>query len=224
MRKLVLWGHNVQDYQKMFNLSTDEINHSKILEFGCGPSAVNAPSRSIVSCDPLFKQNNAELAASVQSSFADRVAQIKREKTPFDLSEAGSLEQLLAARQQGIDAFFADYASGKEEGRYIGSDGEDLPFSDFYFDFALVSHYLFADIEEQNVESHVRLIQELARVAKDVRIFPISDVLGRASQFLGPVLLSLQQAKYGVEVREVDFHLYRHGNAMLRVWAQQCSV
>ncbi len=114
--------------------------------------------------------------------------------------------------------------SGKAEGRYIGVADYHLPFADFSFDFALSSHYLFADLDEQTVEFHLAVIRELARVAKEVRIFPLIDREGNTSEFLGPVLLGLQQENYGVEVREVAFHLHKTGNAMLRVWAQQCPV
>jgi len=38
------------------------------------------------------------------------------------------------------------------------------------------------------------------------------------------VLLGLQQENFGVEVREVSCALYPEGNAMLRVWAQECEV
>ena len=40
MRKLVLWGHHIDEYREMFNLSSQDF-HSRILEYGCGPSAIN---------------------------------------------------------------------------------------------------------------------------------------------------------------------------------------
>ena len=70
----------------------------------------------------------------------------------------------------------------------------------------------------------MRVIRELARVAKEVRIFPLIDRHGQPSPFLGPVLLGLQEGNYGVEVKEVPYHLQPKGNAMLRVWAQQCQL
>ena len=99
-----------------------------------------------------------------------------------------------------------------------------LPFADFSFDLALSAHYLFAAFDNQDVASNLVAIQELTRVAKELRIFPLINRYGEPSPFLGPVLLALQQANYGVEVREVNYHLQPKGNAMLRVWAQQCPV
>ena len=97
-----------------------------------------------------------------------------------------------------------------------------LPFTDFTFDLALCPYYLFSVEDSLPVEEYLRLIYELARVAKEVRIYPLINN-GLTSPHLGPVLLGLQQENYGVEVRDVTSSLLQ-ANAMLRVWAQQCHV
>ena len=97
-----------------------------------------------------------------------------------------------------------------------------LVFDDFTFDLALCPYYLFMPV--QSVDASLQVIRELARVAKEVRIFPLSDTHGLPSPLLGPVLLGLNQENYGVEVRDVTSSLKPKGNAMLRVWAQQCQV
>lgn len=99
-----------------------------------------------------------------------------------------------------------------------------LPYADFAFDFALCSHYLFRDLDEQSTDVHLQVIRELARVAKEVRVAPLINHEGNPSEFLGPVLLGLQQDNYGVEVRNVDVEPQQNVNAMLRVWAQQCML
>jgi hypothetical protein len=227
MRKLVLWGHSVDEYREMFDLSQDEIN-SKILEYGCGPSAVNFQlsqvNNRVVSCDPLFVLDRDTLYSKSVMIFAQMAEEIKSEQEHFDFTRSGSFDKLMAERKLGLETFFADYKQGKSEERYIGVTDYHLPFADFSFDFALCSHYLFADLDDQTVDFHMTVIRELARVAKEVRIFPLIDKDGNTSAFLGPVLLGLQQENYGIEVREVDFHLHKSGNAMLRVWAQQCIV
>ncbi|MBL7479077.1 hypothetical protein [Legionella bononiensis] len=227
MRKLVLWGHGVDEYREMFDLSDSEIN-SKILEYGCGPSAVNSQltqmNNQVVSCDPLFVLDKDTLYSKSVMIFSQMADEIKSEEEHFDFSRSGSFDKLLAERKVGFEQFFADYRKGKTEGRYLGVTDYHLPFADFTFDFALCSHYLFADLDDQTVDFHLNVIRELARVAKEVRIFPLIDNDGQTSSFLGPVLLGLQQDNYGIEVREVAFHLQKSGNAMLRVWAQQCIV
>lgn len=105
---------------------------------------------------------------------------------------------------------------------YAPASHERLPFTDFTFDIALCPYSLFTAV--QTVDGAMQVIRELARVAKEVRIFPLSDTHGLPFPLLGPVLLGLNQENYGVEVRDVTTTFQPKGNAMLRVWAQQCQV
>jgi len=227
MRKMVLWGHHVDEYQEMFALSEDDFQ-SRLLEYGCGPSAINAElhetTKHIVSCDPLFTLDKATLSTKVSLVFEEMLDQIKEQQDQFDFSRYGGFDGLVAERRQGVAEFFADYERGRAEKRYVPLREYQLPFADFSFDFALSSHYLFADLEAQDIDFHLQAIRELARVAKEVRIFPLVDCMSQTSPFLGPVLLGLQQENYGIEVREVAYPLQPKGNAMLRVWAQQCQL
>lgn len=226
MRKLVLWGHHLDEYREMFALSDADLN-SRLLEFGCGASAVNAELRDknrVISCDPLFTLDKGTLSTKVSLIFEDMVTLVTEQQDKFDFSSYGSFDALVARRRQGMAEFFADYEQGKAEKRYVPASDMSLPFKHFEFDFALSSHYLFADLDDQDIDFHLQVIRELARVAKEVRIFPLIDRHGQLSPFLGPVLLGLQQDQYGVEVREVSYHLQPKGNAMLRVWAQQCQL
>jgi len=227
MRKLVLWGHHVDEYREMFDLSPADFN-SRVLEYGCGPSAMNAElhedTQHVVSCDPLFTLDKSTLSTKVSLIFEDMVEQVGENQDKFNFGRYNGLEGLVKKRRAGMAEFFADYERGLAEKRYLPLTEYALPFADFSFDVALSSHYLFADLDDQDVKFHLQVIQELARVAKEVRIFPLIDRLGQPSPFLGPVLLGLQQGNYGVEVREVSYHLQPKGNAMMRVWAQQCPV
>lgn len=227
MNKLVVWGHHMDEYREMFDLSEDDLK-GKLLEFGCGPTAFNVDvqnhAKLCISCDPLFNLDSATLRSKVALIVADMAEKVAAEQDKFDFSRDGSLNALLQRRSLGVEEFFADYKLGKKEGRYVGIKEIKLPFADFTFDFALSSHYLFADLDDQDIQFHVQAIKELARVAKEVRIFPLIDRNGKPSPLLNHVLLYLQQHKYGTEVRSVAYHLQPNGNAMLRVWAQECQL
>jgi SAM-dependent methyltransferase len=228
MRKIVLWGHGVKDYQEMFDLTQADLR-KKILEFGCGATAFNAQlhhiNSSLISCDPLFNLNGEDLRTEVDKTLAEMEERVIKDQDKFNFQQYGGLANLVNERKEGMEQFFADYEKGGQEGRYRDmSSQEELPFADFYFDLALSSHFLFSAMDTKNVDYYLKIIKELARVAKEVRIFPLVDRFGDLSPFVGPVLLGLQQENYGVEIREVPYHLQHNGNAMLRVWAQQCSV
>jgi len=220
MSNLVLWGHHIDEYQEMFDLTPAHFG-GKLLEFGSGPSAFNAEmqqaEKRCVSCCPLFALDKATLTTKAMLVFADMADKVSNERDKYNFSQYGNFEGLLAKRRDGMAKFFADYPLGKKEKRYLPTQDISLPFADFSFDLALSSHYLFG-------EFHVKVIKELARVAKEVRIFPLIDRDGQPSPFLGPVLLQLQLDNYGVEVRSVNYLLQPQGNAMLRVWAQECQL
>ena len=227
MRKLVLWGHDVEEYREVFALSDADLK-GHLLEYGCGLSSVNAALHAkgidVVSCDPLFNLDKASLCSETSAIFADMVTRVEKDRAIFNFSKYGSVDALVEHRRQGMATFLEDYDKGIKEKRYLPLEGHTLPFADFSFDLALCSHYLFANFDDQDVDFQLQAIRELARVAKEVRIFPLINRYGQPSPFLGPVLLGLQQEGYGVEVREVAYDLQPKGNAMLRVWAQQCQV
>lgn len=227
MSILVFWGHHVDEYMEMFDLTKKDLQ-GKLLEFASGPSAFNVEAgkiaKKIVSCDPLFNLDYDTLKTKASLVFSDMVRQVEAEQEKFDFSRYGSLQALAKKRQEGMDAFFADYKKGMDASRYLAINELKLPFDDFSFDYALSSHYLFSQLEDQSVEFHIQLLKELARVAHEVRIFPLIDRNAQPSPMLGPVLLGLQRENYGTEVRSVDYHLQPKGNAMLRVWAQECPV
>lgn len=227
MRKRVLWGHHVSEYKEMFDVS-DAALEANLLEYGCGASAVNAElhqaGTTVVSIDPLFALSKPELVQQVNQDFDERVQQVLADQAQFNVESYGGMDAFLATRRAGMDVFFADYNAGIEEGRYKALLDGTLPFENFSFDLALSSHYLFANAADNAVVHHLETIKELARVAKEVRIFPLIERAGTPSELLGPVLLGLQQASFGTEVREVRCALYPEGNAMLRVWAQACDV
>jgi hypothetical protein len=226
MRKGVLWGYHWDDYREIFDLSEASLT-SRFLEYGSGVSAVNQELHQqgawMVSCDPMFTLDCARFASQAAFIFEEAVASLRASKNEGDVSDA-RLDAFIASRRQGMAHFFSDYEQGKREGRYLAVTEDTLPFLDHTFDTALSTHYLFVDAEDHEVDMHLQTIRELARVAKEVRIFPLMDRHGHASSLLGPVLLGLQQEEYGVEVREVMPHRGTKGHAMLRVWAQQCWV
>ncbi|MCX7090196.1 MAG: hypothetical protein NTU48_01910 [Legionellales bacterium] len=228
MERLVLWGHHLDEYRDMFDLP-DVALGMRFLEFQSGVTAFQYELRGtaahLVSYDTWFDLSKEALREKVEASFAARLAQITERAEAFDLSRyAGSLDELTAYRRQGIAHFFADYDLGHAEGRYVFAEQAKLPFPGFFFDYALSAHHFFSNMAPQTVAYHVDILEGLAQVAKEVRIFPLVDAQGRPSELLGPVILALQQKNYGIEVRKVGYHLQPQGNAMLRIWAQQCEV
>lgn len=98
-----------------------------------------------------------------------------------------------------------------------------LPFPDQSFDLALCFNILFVEEEKPAEDYRLSSVLELIRVASEVRIFPLVDKLSRPSQHLGPILQTLQQKGFGVELRQIK-QAGDTGNALLRIWNESCLV
>lgn len=129
----------------------------------------------------------------------------------FDLSDVQLSEPMLVYRSSTL-------MKDKQHVTHFERAESSLPFSDFQFSFALSSYPFFTASEA--VEQIVLELEELARVAKEVRIAPLMFQEAQVELVLGPVMLMLQQKNYGVEVRV----LADKQSALLRIWALGCAV
>lgn len=217
------WVHSLDDYQHMFALAEHDLTRS-ILDYPASISSFNAEmyacGHTVISADSHYNLIPFDMSKHVDNiiqhlathlhQYADRI-QGEGEKT---------LENIVNAWNHYAQMFVTDYSHGKLEGRYRVAQLPTLPFADFEFELALCSDLLFRS-KEMLPE---RMIAELCRVAHEVRVFPLLDAQGEVSATLGAVMLNLQHANFGVEVREVPYKLQKGSNAMLRIWAKQCVV
>lgn len=219
-------GFGLDEYIKMFGLTENELNMN-ILDCRAGASCFAAQmhqnSKSVIASDPLYqlpidKVRNLVIAAkdSIRQSFSEdsQVFSILKEKA----------EEFVQTAETGVQIFLDDFEDGLKEHRYVTDSLPNLPFKNEQFQLALVCHYLFTFSEQMTAQDHIDAIQELIRVANEVRVFPLVTYAGKLSPYVGEVVASLQANGYGVEIRGVDYELQNEGNAMLRVWAEACSV
>lgn len=209
------WIYSLADYRKMFALTDADLSRT-ILDYPGGISSFNAEvyaqGYSIQSADPCY-----HIAADDMVHFVDDV--IAHNQTQL---AAADQTQVVQAWQQSKAQFLADYALGQQQGRYQVMDLPLLPVADQRYQLMLCPNLMFTKrLELLNSE---QIIIELCRVAEEVRIFPVVNDEGELSESLGPLLLTLQQRNYGVEIREVGYQQYHNGNVMLRLWARECVV
>lgn len=224
---LVLWGHSLADYQEMFALTEDDLT-KRILDCYPGAASFNAEITKrhghVISMDDLYRYDQTSLSIFLSETFNEMLQRIHQQTDQFDWQHVKSLDEFSKKRQQGVKEFLSDYSEGKKSQRYISNNMLATHFADREFDLALCSHFLFGLREEQDLNYHVGVLNELSRIAEEVRIFPLVDSRGNISPLVGPVLLSLQQQNLGVEVREVPYQLQKNGNAMMRIWIKACAL
>ena len=93
----------------------------------------------------------------------------------------------------------------------------DLPFEDGQFDLALVSHLLFLYSEQLDFDFHRAAVEELLRVAREVRIFPLLTLERRPSPHVGPICTHVARRGWKAEVCVVPYEFRRGSNEMLRI-------
>jgi ubiquinone/menaquinone biosynthesis C-methylase UbiE len=90
-----------------------------------------------------------------------------------------------------------------------------LSFNDAQFDLALSSHFLFLYSEHLDEQFHKDALDEMLRVAKEVRIFPLVTLSGEVSTHLTPVITYLEDRGYGCEVIKTAYEFQKDGDEML---------
>lgn len=225
MRKSVLWGHRYSEYCDMFDLPAD-LGALKLLEFACGPTLVNheltAKNHFVRSVDPWFEPD----VALTKHLFTEKLQQQKEKMrqfpTRYDADKYGGMDALFDRRTAGFEAFFEDYASAYQH-RYFKAGSFQLPFENASFDLVVCSNYFFADLADENLDFHLLWFKELARVAHEIRIYPLT-ANGVPSTLLGPILMTLQTQDYRVSVQEVPFRLLPSSKAMLKIETGRCRL
>ena len=80
------------------------------------------------------------------------------------------------------------------------------------------ARFLFTYTERLSLNFHVAAaIEEMCRVARAARIFPLLKGYGGISSYLEPVMYRLRDRGYTATIREVPYEFQRGGNKMLAV-------
>jgi hypothetical protein len=80
------------------------------------------------------------------------------------------------------------------------------------------SNFLFLYSDHLSTAFHIAAVQELCRVAREVRIFPLNDLENKESAHLKPVMAAMHAAGWTTACVRVNYE-FRHGcNRMLRVF------
>jgi len=220
LENIVPWGRSFNEYVAMFALSDIDLE-KRILGCGDGPAAFNAAltrqGGQVLSVDPLYRHSAPEIRRRIDKTRDEVLEQTRKNREQFIWSTVSSVEELGQLRKSAMEEFLADYPAGRTEARYLDGELPRLPFANGEFDLALCSHLLFLYSEQLSAEFHIVAIQELCRVARTVRIFPLLEFGARPSRHLNQILSLLSNLGYALDIVPVAYELQRGGNQMLTV-------
>jgi len=221
LENIVPWGRSMREYKEMFALSKEEIQGRKILGCGDGPSSFNTEAEyeggEVVSIDPLYAYSKKEIMQRIDEVSDEVMSQVKNNMEKFVWKSIPDIDSLLHIRIEAMMEFLADYDEGKEEGRYIDASLPELPFEDKSFDLALSSHFLFLYSEHLDEAFHQAAIDEMLRVAGEVRIFPILTLSNERSPYVDNIIQTLQEKGYKAEIVKTDYEFQKGANEMLKI-------
>jgi hypothetical protein len=221
------WGHSFQNYLLMFDLQETDLQEP-ILDVASGASSFNAEMHQrgyqAISSDPLYAYPFEDLQQKVERMLDNLQKRILENESRFIWQREGNTEDLMLKQHAMANIFLKDFPVGVEEGRYVAHALPELPFEDYQFSLALCANFLFDGPYHENFDFQLASLLSLSRVAREVRIFPLLNDEGDISQNIAPLMSLLQIQNFGVEIREVPFHLQKKGNAMLRVWSNTCTL
>lgn len=223
LESVVPFGRSFDEYQKIFNLSDVDLSKN-ILGVGDGPASFNAEMQErghkVTSLDPLYELSGQEIQQRFYRMVDDVIQQVEATSENWVWTYHKSPADLRRNREAALKTFVKDYDSGKQQGRYkIGALPHLLGLEDRSYDLALCSHFLFLYSKHFDYNFHQTAIQEMLRVASEIRVFPLLTLAREKSIYVEPIILSLQSSGFKVGIKKVPYELQRGGNEML--WARR---
>jgi hypothetical protein len=212
-------GRTFEEYRRLFDLDPPALAGSRVLDCAAGPSAFTAVASAVgadvTAVDPMYERGVEALADTCRDAIERTEDRLVAEDHGFNWEEYGDPETRCRYLRGAAERFLADYA--RRPDRYHDEGLPDLPFDDGAFDLALSANLCFLYSDRLDRSFHEAAVAELARVAEEVRIFPLITLEGERSPYVEPVIDALADAGRDAAVRPVPYEFIPGGNEILVV-------
>ncbi len=220
LENIIPVGRSLDEYIRMFNLTAQELSRS-ILSVADGPASFNSEGTiqgyQIKSIDPIYRFSAEQIRYRFQGVIDDIIQQVEQTPDDWVWTYHESPQGLKKHRILVIQRFCQDFEVGKIEGRYVVGELPTLNDADQEFDLGLCSHFLFLYSDHLNEQFHLDSIQEMLRVCREIRIFPLLTLQLERSPYLDTVMRTLGEKGFVSEIQKVDYELQRGGCQMLKI-------
>ncbi len=216
--KIWFLGRSYQEYLSMFKLDPGFLEGKKVLDCGAGASSFTFWARKngikAKATDILYGKNVKSLREIFLNDFSTLLNVHSGMDQKVDWGFFEDSERMIEDRVETYNDFIGDYE--KFPDNYILGQLPHLPFADQKFNLALSSHLLFLYDDRLDYSFHLQSIQEMLRVAEEVRIYPIVRLRGkgRRSRFIKP-LKEDNMIDGDVKIVDVDYRFREGGNEMM---------
>ena len=217
---VVPWGRNFDEYCRMFNLSNEDLS-KKIVGCGDGPASFNCEAAqrgyNVISIDPIYSLTKEQIEKRIEETYNVVVEITIKDADKFIWKNFKDINELCETRMEAMKFFLSDYNKGLKEKRYIPGELPKLDISDNEFDIALSSHFLFLYSDNLSLDFHIESIEEMLRISKEVRIFPILDYCADLSKHYNEVVKYFENKVSSIIKITVDYEFQKGGNEMLKI-------
>lgn len=201
----------------MFDLTDADLTDGPVLDCPGGGGSFAAEARAlgahVISVDPLYAAPPQELAERTLRD-TDRSSEFIGENLErYVWTFFRSRDHHLESRRGGARIFATDILEHPE--LYVSAELPELPFDDGQFTLALSSHLLFTYADRLDFDFHVAALTELARVAQQVRAYPLVDYGAHRYAELEDLRARLEARELTSEIRRVPYEFQRGANEML---------
>ena len=220
-------GYSYDDYVNMFDLKPHELHSMRFLDYA---GALNGFTSTMMrdnlksTCvDPLYSIPKVQLEGKIELACLNFKNYLEQHFDDLCIDE-DKIEETVQQKRLVALRTLESYDAGKNSGCFKEQALPSLELEDNSYDMALCSHLLFTYGDVLSEQFHIDSILELARVAYQVRVFPLVCETGKLSDHIGPVLQTLQEKGYKSEIRQVSHKFQKIGNAMLVIDSSQCDI
>ena len=172
-------ARSLAEYTDMFGLNGADLQGRIVDCPGGAASAVAeicAAGGDAIAVDPQYARGADDLRGRILADVDRSVAQKQAREVDFDWDVRGGVVGHEAIRRTAADRMLTDLEASPE--RYIAGALPSLPLASDSADLVLCSHLLFTYADRMDLSDHVDAIVEMARIAPEVRIYPLVDHLG----------------------------------------------
>lgn len=212
-------GRTFAEYRRLFDLEPHTFDGARILDCPGGPSSFTAVASAMgadaTAVDTQYGPTVQALESSCETAVGDVADQLHEKRDLFVFEYYGDVETRIRYLRAAAARFLADYA--RCPGRYVPAALPDLPFETGAFDLALSANFLFLYDDRLDLDFHLASLRELARVASEVRVFPLASLDTTPSDVVAETVEALRADGYAVDLRAVPYEFQRGVTEMLVV-------
>jgi hypothetical protein len=210
-------SRSFDEYVAMFDLDPSGLPAS-ILDCSGGVAGFTAEAgrlgASAVAVDPAYALTRDDLARLGREDLERGSAIADQYPDRFTFDWYGDPQRRLDLRKNALAQFLMDLVANP--GRYVAGQLPQLPLRDGAFELAVCSHLLFTWADQLGLEWHRAALLELARVAREVRVFPtVVQGAGDPVPFWDELMRDVIEAGLTTERRRVPYAFQVGANTML---------